>query len=343
MTQGCGGFCRTPFLWAWRRRPFAKPGPMRSALRHVLPLLPGRMAFASIGFAIAVSAALIATGPTYLDPRSLLPTALRVLALVALAGLVMWRPGLTHPFAQRLVALFIGIGFLIVGWDAVRLLNHTTMAIPLPLTDDLLDGWDRALGFDWRAYFDAVAAWPLLRDAMAWSYTSLTFLSVAAYLVMSLTQDRLRALFFLETFSLTAVFCTTVGALFPARAAVERYFGATAVFPDFPLEPGLYHLASLERLRTGEPVELVLGQLPGLVTFPSFHTAAGVLLAMACWRCWMFLPAALYAALMIASTPVFGGHYFIDLIAGTLVAVVIALFWARLDRFRPLFARRARV
>jgi membrane-associated phospholipid phosphatase len=211
------------------------------------------------------------------------------------------------------------------------------MTVDFPLADDLLDGWDKALGLDWPGYFSFVASQPWLRDAMAWSYTSLTFLSVLSYLVMALTLDIRRSIYFLETFTLTAVFCTTVGALFPARAAVDRYFGPSADFSAFPLEPGLYHLPSLERLRDGGPVELVVGYLPGLVTFPSFHTAAGVLLVAATWRTPLVVPAFLYVILMIGSTPVFGGHYFVDLIAGAAVALLIAVALARLARFRPVF------
>lgn len=201
----------------------------------------------------------------------------------------------------------------------------------------MLDGWDRALGLDWRAYFNWAAARPWLLAAMAWSYTSLTYLSVIAYLTISLFLEPRRSIFFLESFTLTAVVCTLMGAFFPARAAVERYFGADADFSAFPLEPGLYHLVSLERLREGAPVELVLGQLPGLVTFPSFHTAAGIILVVSTWRSYLFPPAVIYSTLMISSPPVFGAHYFVDLIAGTVVALGIALPLARHARFRQVF------
>lgn len=311
---------------------------MKSEWRDLLPLLPGRAAVLCLLLSIGVSAALIATGPAYIQPGSVLPTLLRVLGIVGLIFLILWRPGLGHGLAHRLVTVLCGTVFLIVAWEAIRILNHTTMTLAYPLADDMLDAWDKALGLDWQAYFKAVSDRPALRDAMAWSYTSLTYLSVMAYLLMSIVHDHRRSIYFLETFTFTAVFCTVAGAFFPARAAVDRYIGADADLSAFPLEPGLYHLFSLEHLRDGKPVELILGQLPGLVTFPSFHTAAGVLLVAATWRSWLFAPACLYAVLMIASTPVYGGHYFVDLIAGTLVAAAIAVPWAMLPRYRAIFA-----
>jgi membrane-associated phospholipid phosphatase len=34
-----------------------------------------------------------------------------------------------------------------------------------------------------------------------------------------------------------------------------------------------------------------------------------------------------YSIVMIASTPVFGGHYFVDLIAGIALAIVMIMLW----------------
>jgi membrane-associated phospholipid phosphatase len=244
---------------------------------------------------------------------------------------------------HRLLVVVAGITFLIIAWDIIRVLNHSTMTITFPLADQLLSRWDVALGFDWKGYFHLVAQNALLRETMAWAYGSLTILSVTAYLVMCLLRDLRRSLFFLEIFTFTAVVCTIFGAFFPARAAVDFYLGAGTDLSIFTVEPGLYHLASLERLRTGEPVQLVLGELPGLVTFPSFHTAAGVLLVAASWRTWLFLPSLLYALVMIASTPVYGGHYFVDLIAGTVVALVIFGLWARREKYRTLFSKEGTI
>lgn len=310
---------------------------MRNVWSDLLTLLPGRLALTGLAVSVLMSAVLVALGPAYVQVVSLVPSMGRLLVVTALIGLLLWRPGLQHRVAYRLVAVLCGIAFLLVAWDAIRVLNHTSMTLDFPLSDDLLDGWDKALGLDWPGYFSLVASRPWLRDAMAWSYTSLTSLSVLSYMMMALLLDIRRSIYFLETFTLTAVFCTIVGAVFPARAAVDRYFGQSGDFSAFPVEPGLYHLSSLERLRDGGAVELVVGQLPGLVTFPSFHTAAGILLVAATWRTRLVVPALLYAIVMIASTPVFGGHYFVDLIAGAAVALVIAVALARLPRFRPVF------
>jgi len=69
--------------------------------------------------------------------------------------------------------------------------------------------------------------------------------------------------------------------------------------------------------------------LPGLTTFPSFHTAAGIVLLYAFRQTLMFWPILLYVISMIASTPIYGEHYFSDLIFGTAIAVIICNFVER--------------
>ena len=75
--------------------------------------------------------------------------------------------------------------------------------------------------------------------------------------------------------------------------------------------------------------DLDLLNLAGIVTFPSFHACSAVLYAWAFWPVWWMRPIALLANVaMLASTPVDGGHYFIDLLAGIAVAI-FAIFAAR--------------
>jgi len=60
----------------------------------------------------------------------------------------------------------------------------------------------------------------------------------------------------------------------------------------------------------------------GIITFPSFHTALGVIFIFALWPIpvlrWFGIVINL---LMMASIPIDGGHYFIDMVAGTVIAV----------------------
>lgn len=287
--------------------------------------------------AVAVTAAL-AVGVARFDPAQLVPQLMRVLVALSCVMVLRTRIDLSQSvWWSRLAAVLGGIAFLETGWVLVRLLNHLTMASAFALADQRLAGMDAMLGLDWHAWFDLVAAHGWLRELLGASYTSLTIFSVMAFLATTLCADARRGRYFLETFLATALLCTIWGAFLPAFGAVAHYLGTGADLTLFSVEPGLYAVDAMERLRSGTAVVLKLKSLPGLVTFPSFHTAAAVLLAGAAWRSRLFLPALAYALLVIAATPVFGGHYFVDLIAGAALALAVLAGYAALPRYRGLF------
>src|SRR3546814_12195667 len=102
------------------------------------------------------------------------------------------------------------------------------------------------------------------------------------------------------------------------------------------------YLDTFERLRSGALRTLGSESLTGIITFPSFHAAAAVLLG------WGFAsfgrlgwPLVALNALMFVSAIVGGGHYLVDLIAGAAVALIGLWLAARLiDRPKRSEERR---
>jgi membrane-associated phospholipid phosphatase len=105
---------------------------------------------------------------------------------------------------------------------------------------------------------------------------------------------------------------------------------------DFPNISGGGYLAELRDLppvRDGSLRHLELLGLAGLVTFPSFHAGSAILYAWALWPVRWFRPVAILCnAAMLAATPIDGGHYFIDVIAGVAVAVLAIAAACHLSR-----------
>ena len=73
-----------------------------------------------------------------------------------------------------------------------------------------------------------------------------------------------------------------------------------------------------------------------MISFPSFHTANGILFV---WALWPFrllrLPMLVLNFLLIASTPLAGAHYVVDLIGGAAVAFAAIFATSRLVRMPP--------
>ena len=270
-------------------------------------------------------------------PLRLAPNTLALVpALGAIAAVSLWASRLLAG-RPRLYSLCVGGAFLAVAWPALRLLNHLTMTIALPLADARLAGWDKAIGFDWLSYVLLIDSHPLLLDMMRESYSGLTGYSCVIFVLLAFGRDPRRRCFeMIALFLITALVCTIAGMFFPARAAMAYYAPDQALFDNISAATGTYHLAALEQLRAASAHSFDLGDMPGLVTFPSFHTAMG-LIAIYCSRgtLWLLPPSLAVNALMIASTPVLGSHYAIDVLAGAAVAAAAILAMRWFERRRP--------
>lgn len=283
-------------------------------------LFPSPLAFSLVTALLFTDATWLCVTPVDLDLRSCSPICYAVGAMII--GLLLLTK--LHPstasverFRENAVRFVMGMIFILVGWTGLRLFNHLTMTTALPYADASLAKIDHAMHLDWVGYFAFVRGHEVLREVLGQSYTSLTLLSAVAFILAFLIRGAEQAARLLETFFLAAVLCTIIGPFFPAKGAPTFF---SEIIGSLEGIPGTYSVVPLETLRIGGSILLNASELPGLVTFPSFHTAAAVVVAAGFWRTKLFVPVAAYSLVVIASTPVFGGHYFIDLIGGALIA-----------------------
>ena len=207
-----------------------------------------------------------------------------------------------------------GLAFILVAWPTLRLFNHLSMTTGFAWADPMLSGWDAAIGFNWHAYIAWLDGQRWLLKIMNWTYTGLNGYSLFFFGLLALSPDRRAACFeFVALFAVSATFCMALGMFFPAQAAMVYYAPDLSGFQHVHAAVGTYHIESLEMLRETPAPVLDLDRLPGLVTFPSFHTAMGVVLIYACRRSLFLLVPSLGINLsMIAATPLYGSHYGID-------------------------------
>jgi hypothetical protein len=228
----------------------------------------------------------------------------------------------------------LGLVFVVIAFAALHILNHLTMTLRFPLADGWLAGLDSSFGLDWRVYADWVARHPFVADIFDWTYGRLAQMTTLGLAVLFLIGRFDRAREFVRMVFWCGAVAIVAGMAFPAKAAVAHFADPNLVAAFGP-GAGTYHLPFLDLLRSDEPVRLSIARMPGLVTFPSFHTAGGLLLAYA-FRDVRFLGPLvfLYVAVMIASTPIMGGHYLVDLPAGALLAVAVVVIDGALVRRR---------
>src|SRR5206468_5076868 len=122
-------------------------------------------------------------------------------------------------------------------------------------------------------------------------------------------------------FALALIATTLISGLVPAIGVFQQIGVDPAQLKNIEVGAYLMQLRDLAPVREGALRHLDLVNLAGIVTFPSFHAASAVLYIWAFWPVrWMRPIAVLANTAMLASTPIVGGHYFIDLIAGMGVA-----------------------
>lgn len=221
------------------------------------------------------------------------------------------------------LTLAAGSAFMLTAFLAIRLLNHLTMSVPAPLADDALQHLDELLGADWYGYATWIGQYPALQPVIRFPYSTTTTGAYFVFLALALSGHLERAVEFGSLLFLAALFTVIVAGFFPAEAAMVRHMDKV-LLAMFHGDAGVYHLEALRALRGSGPVQFTILRLPGLATFPSFHTIAGVLMVYACRGVWYTLaPATLWTAVMLLATPVYGGHYFVDILAGLAVAAII--------------------
>lgn len=95
---------------------------------------------------------------------------------------------------------------------------------------------------------------------------------------------------------------------------------ASKILPDLPTTTNSW-LSDLMQIRSGLGRHVL--RPSGIIAFPSFHCASAILNIWAVWQVRALrLPFLALNLVMIAATPLIGGHYLSDLIGGTIVAAV---------------------
>ena len=210
-------------------------------------------------------------------------------------------------------------------------MTYAAAALNLPLQDSLLHGLDQAMGLDWRAYLAFVNDHPLIAMVLTDGYGMIRWPVFVIPVALALAGHYRRLQIFTLAFTLGLIATTIISALVPA---IGTFYHLGLRAADYPhLNPAAYleQLRDLPPVRAGTLRQLDLPALTGLVTFPSFHAASAVLFAWALWPMrWMRPIAVVSNGLMLAATPIHGGHYFIDILGGIAVAVAViaAARWA---------------
>ncbi|WP_189545993.1 phosphatase PAP2 family protein [Mesorhizobium sp. M2E.F.Ca.ET.209.01.1.1] len=191
-----------------------------------------------------------------------------------------------------------------------------------PLMDGAMAAMDRSIGFNWPAVVEAANSSPLLASVLVATYASVLYQVPLVLIFHASTSGRARFFEFAATLVMDLFMTTTISMLVPTAGAYSYYQLQASSYSHFTAIGGFAHLDTLHQLRSLAPYEFTMRKVIGLVSFPSFHTSLGILVVFALRRTFLFWPAVLVNVAMIAATVPEGGHHFMDVVVGAIIAVV---------------------
>lgn len=223
----------------------------------------------------------------------------------------------------QVIFVLAGIAQAVMITALMTPLTYIAASSNWPLQDANLLAIDRMLRFDWGAYVHFVDAHPTLAAWLGFGYTMIRWPLFAIPVVLAAKHRYRRIEEFIFAFGLALIVTTVISALVPAIGVYQQIGLEPSSLHNLDPQAYIEQLRDLPPTRAGTLRHLDLMGLAGIVTFPSFHAASAVLYAWALWPVKWARPIAVLAdGAMLAATPIIGGHYFIDLLAGTAIALI---------------------
>lgn len=281
--------------------------------------IPGRWVFGAVVMSIATVSVLMHFAGLTIDPTD--GNTLIYGGVFALLGALRWR--LRHPASNgariiRDIAEYFGVFTLLSVTGALA--SYPIASFTQGFADATLHGIDLALHFNWLGWYGAVVASPLLQTLGRVAY-AMIYLSPAVLLgYLAATDQRREALDFIASVWLAAIITLSLYRFMPAVGPLS--YLVEKPLPYMPTSD-LWQSNLIPALRAHLAPVVDLGHLVGLVSAPSFHTAAAVLLIVFGLRQrHIGLPLLLINLAMLWSTVVEGTHYLSDMLLGAAVAMV---------------------
>jgi len=289
---------------------------------------------------------IVALGFQFADPfqiplRGVAGPALFILILGAAAAFYRQRRS-----DGNIVSMCVGLQQMTLFSAIGAILSYMVAARGGPYWDVRIAGWDQALGLDWRAYLRWMDRHAFLGGPLKFAYATIIPQMALLIIVLGLA-NRLAAL-------RTAILAAMIAGLavillsgaMPAVAAYAHFGLRPADYPHLQPAAALIHMNDLAALRAGTLHVLSLDRMEGIITFPSYHAALATVFGWGFLKApqlWIRATGTGLALLTLAATPIDGGHYFSDVLAGCAIACASLLIARRAIHLRLLPGTRGKM
>lgn len=186
---------------------------------------------------------------------------------------------------------------------------------------DFAEKTDHIFGFDWFEFNRIINKYNVLSSGLTYSYRIGIYEFPLVLIILMISGEIQKCFELMLAYIIVEFICISSFAAFDVRS----FDGATAyTISGFhhPVGSSPDYLALVGRLRKGEAPVVDFDHLLGLVSFPSLHAAAALVILTATRslpRLWLLF--FLFNIAVIISAITDGGHNFADIMAGCAVAI----------------------
>jgi hypothetical protein len=256
----------------------------------------------------------------------------RAAALLLARRVVRGTPRAAVRALARKLALLGRFGLLLVLLVAgFVVFSYLATAASLPLRDNLLADLDEKLGFNWMVFLAIANASPVVANVLSIGYHSTGAVLLAVVVWLAVTEQEARLSELLAVLALTFAGLAIGMVAVPTAGAFAHFAPPAPQFSNFPDASQMWPFyRTFAALRDGTLGVIDLSASDGIVSFPSFHAALGV---VTLWSLRghrrLFWPALVLNAVMLVAVLPVGGHHLCELIGGVLTGLAaIALVHA---------------
>lgn len=283
--------------------------------------IPGRWVFGAVALSIVTVSVLMHFAGLTIDPED--GNTLIYGGILAAFGVMRWwfrYPVSNGARIMRDIAEYFGVFTLLSVTGALA--SYPIASFTHGFVDTTLHGVDLKLHFNWLGWYAVVVASPTLQILGRTAYATI-YVSPAILLgYLAITNQRREALDFIASVWLAAIITLGLYRFMPAVGPLSYLVGKP--LPYMPTSD-LWQSNLIPALRANLAPVVDLGHLVGLVSAPSFHTAAAVLMIIFGLRQrWIGGLLLVVNLAMLWSTVVEGTHYLSDMLLGATVAMVAA-------------------
>lgn len=294
------------------------PTPIRLALAQLT--VPSRPSYRHLTIMLAATIALIRLLHFRVEGTDL-ATVAGVSSFLIVLAILMRRVGWIRIATAIEAATLVMAASLTTGCLSVLFAT-----IALPFQDPVLAQIDRLVWplFTWREMFDLLRRHDEVVLLMSRVYSAILWQPFALVLILASLGREIACWRFVHAWFVSLTACLVVFPFVTALTPYIHYGIVSADIPSLDIDTGWKAATLLADIRSGAARTLLPPHMTGLISVPSFHAAAAVLLLFWGYRPIPFLnvPFMLLNVAMAATAPLIGAHYFIDIAAGIGVALL---------------------